>query len=294
MSVKPIQLPLPPARMRFMQEDDEALVHIGRRLADRLVENGLTETSAVIDVGSGYGRLALGIVDALPYRGRYLGFDILPRHVAWCAANMTPSSPNLRFRHLDVRNDRYNPKGRIDPAAMRFPAGSGRYDVAAVFSVFTHLDEGAIRHYLAEIRRVLRPGGVAVTTWFVFDEDRLAAVTSDQSRYPMRHEISTGVRCAFPEDPLHAIAYDQALVREMVAASGLSIASTERGSWAGEPGRALQDMIVLRRGPQGARASDRVADGTYWIHDRTIAAGRGGRRVAGRVRRRLRKRPQPA
>ncbi len=273
MCAKLVEFPLPPAGLRFMGEDDQDLVQIGHGLADLLVENGLTETASVIDVGSGYGRLALGIADALSYRGRYLGFDILPRHVAWCAENLTPMAPNFRFHHLDVRNGRYNPTGLIDPAEVRFPSGSARYDVAAVFSVFTHLDEGAIRHYLAEIRRVLRWNGVAVTTWFMFDQDRLEAVTSPQSRFPMVHELASGVRYAFQDDPLHAISYDQALIREMVATAGLSIASEERGSWAGEPGRepagrrwcsgagvSATASATERIGPAGSRAAR--ADGS--------------------------------
>lgn len=291
---KRLELPLPPAGMRFMGEDDDALVQIGRRLADRLIEHGLTETSSVIDVGCGYGRLAIGIVDALPYHGQYLGFDILVRPIAWCAGHMTRVAPNLTFRHLDVRNDRYNPRGRIDPAAMRFPARSGSYDVAAVFSVFTHLHEPAIRHYLAEIWRVLRPGGVAVSTWFVFDADRLQAVTSEQSRFPMRHELGPGIRYSFDEDPLHAIAYDEALIREMVATAGLSVERTERGSWAGEPGRSLQDLVVLRRGEEappvddGTFDLDRAVGRMSLFRDRVSTVRGVGRRAAQRFRRRLR------
>jgi SAM-dependent methyltransferase len=288
MSGTPAVLPLPPASLRFMNETDEALIRIGRGLADLLVENGLSATSALIDVGSGYGRLPLGLERVIRYRGRYVGFDILARQVTWCAANLTPAAPNLRFRHLDVRNDRYNPRGRIDPAAMRFPARTGSFDVAAVFSVFTHLHAAAIRHYLAEIHRVLRPGGVAVTTWFTFDDNRLAAVISEAATHPMRHVLAPGIRYAYPDDPLHAIAYDDALVREMVRTADFEVVSMEAGSWSGEAGRRLQDVLVLRRGHERSAPFAWAGDATFWIRDQIAAVASVGRRVVRRIRRRLR------
>jgi SAM-dependent methyltransferase len=273
-----------------MSEDDERLVAIGRGLAQLLVDHGLTETSAVIDVGSGYGRLTLGIFELLRYRGRYLGFDILPRHVEWCARHLTRIAPNVRFRHLDVRNERYNPGGRIDPAAMRFPAGSASFDVAAVFSVFTHLDRGSCGRYLVELARVLRPGGVAVTTWFAFDDDRLPAMGSEQASYRMEHVLEVGVRTSFPDNPLRAIAFEESLVRRMVADAGLEVESVARGTWAGEPGRTFQDVFVLRRDSRPTPLSDRLRDVVGRLAGTRDAARSGIGRIERRVRRRLRPR----
>ena len=67
----------------------------------------------------------------------------------------------MEFRHLDIRNDRYNPRGRSQAGDVSFPTRSGGTDVAALFSVFTHMYRHDIERYLAEIHRVLKPGAVA-------------------------------------------------------------------------------------------------------------------------------------
>jgi SAM-dependent methyltransferase len=48
----------------------------------------------------------------------------------------------------------------------RSPFASGFFDLIYSYSVFSHLSEAAHRSWLAEIRRILRPGGVLIaTTW---------------------------------------------------------------------------------------------------------------------------------
>ena len=42
-----------------------------------------------------------------------------------------------------------------------------------LFSVFTHMLEDEIRHYLAEIRRMLGRGDIAVATFFLMDSSRI-------------------------------------------------------------------------------------------------------------------------
>lgn len=291
--------------MRFMRENDEQLIQVGGELAGLLVAFGMTADSAVLDVGCGYGRLALGILHATDHRGPYLGFDILRRQIEWCQTAITPIFPTLRFEHLDIRNGRYNPGGMIEPTEASFPARSASTDVCALFSVCTHLYRPDIERYLDEIRRVLRPGGTAVTTWFLFDEARLPQATSAQATYPMVHVLDEVTRYTEEGNPLRAIAYEEGAVRAMVKAARLEVLDIDRGTWAGEPGRVLQDVVVLRRsesdtivdpepkGPgiarratiAGWRAAERARRGVGW--SRTLA--RRVRRRAGRLLGRIRK-----
>ena len=245
-----LALPLPPVELRFMGESDEKLIDVGDELAGLLVSHGLTDAASILDVGCGYGRLALGILHSTHHRGPYLGFDILARHVEWCQTRLSPSFPTMRFVRLDVRNERYNPKGTIEATQATFPTGAGSIDVIAMFSVYTHLYRPDIERYLAETRRVLRPGAVAVTTWFLFDEARLPQVTSEQSMHRMIHVLDSVTRYSDEGNPLRAIAYDQGAVEGMARAAGLEITAVERGTWAGEPGRSYQDVVVFRR-PSG-------------------------------------------
>jgi SAM-dependent methyltransferase len=240
-------LPLPPVGLRFMGEDDNRLIAVGDELAELLVAYGLTAEASILDVGCGYGRLALGLLHATGHRGRYLGFDILRRQIDWCRASISPAFPSLRFEHFDIRNERYNPGGMIEPTEASFPARSARTDVCALFSVFTHLYRPDIERYLDEIRRVLRPGGVAITTWLLFDEARLPHVTASSALYPMVHVLDEVTRYSEEGNPLRAIAYEEEAVRGMIRNARLEVLTVDRGTWAGEPGRTAQDLVVLRR-----------------------------------------------
>lgn len=238
--------PLPPPRLRFMNEDDAKFIQTGNELAATLYAHGLTDDSRLLDVGSGYGRLAFGLMGT-GYSGRYLGFDILPRHVRWCRRNLT-ADPRFRFAHLDVVNARYNPGGSIPAVEARFPAPDRSRDYCALFSVFTHFYADDVRRYLAEIHRVLVPGGLAATTWFLFDDARVPAVTGERSAFRLVHQLDDVTRFETTDDPLKAIGYDEGFVRGLVAEGGLEVVSVTRGSWAGDqpPGQ-YQDLVVLRR-----------------------------------------------
>lgn len=232
-----------------MNEGDNQLVKMGTELAVTLYAHGLGDEHRLLDAGSGYGRLALGLM-ATGYGGRYVGFDILHRHVTWCQKTLTPLDGRYRFKHLDVRNDRYNPDGLGDPASTPFPVKSGSKDMAALFSVFTHMYEPEIKHYLRELRRVLTPGGRAVTSWLLFDESRLPAVVASRSTYRLIFTLGAHARFSDPEDPLRAIGYSERHVRRMVTRAGLRVESIRRGTWAGEVvgvGESFQDLVVIGR-----------------------------------------------
>lgn len=270
-----------------MNEDDAGLIRIGDELAGILVEYGLTPDAAVLDVGCGYGRLALGILHSTDHRGEYLGFDILRRQIEWCRTTITPAFPRTRFVHLDVRNARYNPHGALDATEVTFPTPSAATDLCALFSVFTHLYRADIERYLGEIRRVLRPGGVAVTTWFLLDAARIPIAAAPGAMYPMIHVLDATTRYADATDPLRAIAYDEDAVRAMADAARLEVVAVERGTWAGEAGRTVQDIVVLRRrptdttidpGPEGPGIAARARPAVAWVRNLP-------RRVARRVRR---------
>lgn len=251
------EIPLAPPHLRLMGDSDERFVENAVQLAHLVQRLGLRDTDEILDVGCSIGRLAVGLLAGTDFRGRYVGFDVMPKQVKWAKRNVQPVAENFFFRHVDVHNDRYNPNGTVQPKDLTFPARTGGFHMATLFSIFTHFYKEDVDLYLRELRRVLRPGGRVVATWFLYDEARMEAVMASQ--YPMtyRHDDVTIYNDA--EDPLRAIAFDEAYVRRQIAGAGLEIERIEHGKWAGGEGPEFQDVVVLRR-PQDPTPSfaDRV------------------------------------
>ena len=240
-----VQIPLPPPRLRLMKDSDEDFVNRAVSLAELLYRLGLADDDELLDVGCSVGRLAIGLLAGTNFNGRYVGFDVMRKQVRWARQNLTPVAPRCLFRHVDARNDRYNPRGSVEPADLRFPARDNGFHMAALFSVFTHFYKEDIAVYLAELKRALRPGGTVVATWFLYDDGSYDAAVN--SAYPMTHRLDDVTIYTNAEDPLRAIAFHQKHVEAMVADAGLEIATIEHGKWKGGPGPEFQDVVVLRK-----------------------------------------------
>lgn len=229
-----------------MGESEEAFVEAGVLLAELLYQLGLEDDHELIDVGCSVGRLPIGLLAGTGFRGRYVGFDVMRPQVVWARRNLTPVVDRMRFRHVDVRNERYNPEGTVEPAELRFPARDDGFHMACLFSIFTHFYKEDIAVYLRELRRVLRPGGTVVATWFLYDDERYDAAVASEA-YPMTHRLDDVTIYNDADDPLRAIAFHEDAVRAMVTEAGLELADVERGRWADGPGPLFQDVVVLRR-----------------------------------------------
>lgn len=183
---------VPPRRPMFMGTPD--YVGVGDEFLGHFRTLGHLEPShRVLDVGCGIGRMARPLTACLDERGSYDGFDVDAAGVAWCVKIVTARFPRFRFRHRDVRSDRYNPRGRIPPAELRFPYGDGSFDFVFLTSVFTHMLPDDVDRYVREVSRVLDPAvpGDAIA----IPEDRaLAAIAGAglQLEPPVRYGRWTG------------------------------------------------------------------------------------------------------
>jgi len=145
-------LPIPPARLNELvsgTRDVSWYVAAGRMGFDAilacLARNGveLAELRKVLDFGCGSGR----VIRYWKGRGPQLfGSDYNPELVEWCRGN-------LAFAEF-ATNELAPPLVYADAT----------FDLVYSLSVFTHLDEPMQEAWMAELARVLKPGGLAYIT----------------------------------------------------------------------------------------------------------------------------------
>lgn len=209
-----------------------------------LIENGLTPDDHVLDVGCGLGRMAVALVPYLSARGGYDGFDIMPAVIRWCRT-ITRSHPNFRFKLVDVSSDRYHRGGAAAASAFVFPYAEASFDYAFVGSVFTHMFPADMKNYLAEIARVLKPGGRAAISYYLIDPERRAELARGESALSFQHR-GDGYWAEMADLPEAAIAYDKDEVLALIDRHGLDIAASYYGQW---PTTKLhsQDVLIVRK-----------------------------------------------
>jgi SAM-dependent methyltransferase len=173
----PDGLPLPPPRLRQLvsgrSADAEYFIRIGEamnasiRSAAAGAGSPVEEMEAILDFGCGSGRVARHWVGL---QGLQLhGCDYNVELVRWCAAN-------LSFLQV-ARNE-------LDPPA---PYEDESFDLVYALSVLSHLGEPLQEHWVAEYRRLLRPGGLLVVS--VLGEKATHRLTAEERERFDRGEL---------------------------------------------------------------------------------------------------------
>jgi SAM-dependent methyltransferase len=209
---------------------------------------GLQRTSSVLDVGCGIGRIALPLTSYLTPAGRYEGFDIMPDGIDYCARVVTPRFGNFRFARADVHNSYYNPGGTTQPEDYRFPHPDDAFDIVISTSVFTHLRPAAIERYVAESRRVLKPGGICLHTCFLIDDETRALIAAGRDYNGFRHQMD-GFMTNDLDHVESAIAIPLDDLRAIYRRCGLDAPTIHPGSWSGRAGncRSHQDLCIASK-----------------------------------------------
>lgn len=224
----------------------------GAHLRNYQRQMGLFPGMTFVDVGCGIGRDAFQLMDFLDDQGRYVGIDVTRDSIAWCRRHVTARDARFSFHHFDAYNELYNPYGRRTTMDFRLPLPDGSADRIGLASVFTHLLEDEVLHYMREFRRVLKPDGRVHASFFLHAPEALAAAARGGSTpWTFAIPLSDGVYANDPQYPRGAVAYTDAAMRRLMHEAGLT---TDRpyvkGAWSGLHGDAAeegQDAVILKR-----------------------------------------------
>lgn len=121
---------------------------IGMLCRDLLLHFGLQENMSLVDVGCGSGRLAYALREM---NLKYFGIDIIPELISYA-------------REICKRSD-WDFKLSAD---LTLPAADCSADFVTFFSVFTHLRHEESFVYLKEAKRILKPAGKIVFSFWDF------------------------------------------------------------------------------------------------------------------------------
>jgi ubiquinone/menaquinone biosynthesis C-methylase UbiE len=236
---------LPPMSLHFIGGGD--FKKIGEQFVSHFINvGGLHPAEVVLDIGCGTGRMAIPLLNYMSPAGRYLGFDISKKAIDWCRRTFADRNDKFTFHYANIHNAEYNPRGNISATEYKFPCGDSEIDFAFATSVFTHMRRAEVMHYLAEIRRVLKPNGRAMLTFFILDEENRRRMRDGLTTYKFDQDMGDCYTID-KKTPERAIAYNIEDLHTMLSNSGLELRQPILyGSWSGRRSMLdTQDTIII-------------------------------------------------
>lgn len=204
-------IPIPPLEMRQLvgPEDPAAFDNPTGGLVFPFLPESAYES--VFDFACGCGRIARQLLQQNPRPKRYVGVDIHRKMIEWDQKNLSPIDPGFQFQHHDVYNPGHAPHNTKQLTAP-FEVADSSFTLVIAWSIFTHLYEVQVLHYLREIARIMRPDGQLLSTWFLFEKREFPMMQAFQNTLFI-NEI----------DPSNATIFDKEWLRQAVREAGLSI-----------------------------------------------------------------------
>lgn len=207
----------------------------------------------ILDVGCGTGLVGLATLPLLGDGGHCLGLDVNEENIDFCRRHYEDT--RLSFELLEVPNASYAPDHTAGP--VQWPVADNSQHLVTALSVWTHLDPETAAASMAEVARVLVPGGRAIISFFIDgvsdSESRSTPSTSRYHRTPpeqwaFTHPVAPGWSTPeWTKVPEQAIAIDRPTLEAMLEASGLRLDRLLPGYWSEAPGLYFQDIAIIER-----------------------------------------------
>ena len=233
--------------------DEGVFQHIGLVNAFFLLSCcGLRPEHHVLEPGCGSGRNARFIAPFLdPELGAFAGFDVSAPAIDWANESISKPFPNAQFVHANIHNTYYNPSGGILASEYQFPYEDQRFDVVFLPSVFTHMEQKGFERYVAEIHRVMKPGGRLLSWHFLIDEARFELACSGEIGGYKITRLNDHLWVPAHEELEAYTFYELQYVLETLASAGFRPHGLMLGTWAKEQGAGIiedhQDKILSAR-----------------------------------------------
>lgn len=239
---------VPPKGMIYTGSGD--FIHQGNHFLEHFKDAGLKPEHAVLDIGSGIGRMARAIAFYLNEHGSYEGFDVVEKGVLWCKNNIQKRFPAFNFTYVELQNSLYSESGD-DASTFKFPYEDNRFNFAFLTSVFTHMPKSEVLHYLNEINRTLDTGGICFSTFFILNEESESLMQSGDFKFS--HDYGDYALMDKNVDAAN-IAFKEEFLLQAIRERGFTIKEIIYGNWCGtRPSKynEFQDIIILQKEKAG-------------------------------------------
>jgi len=229
----------------------------GQSQLQRLIRYAnLNSKSNILDIGCGGGKLISALLPVIK-EGTYSTFEVNKEYIEFWSKSLAKKYHNFIFNHADLWHSYYNPKGKYKTAEYIFPYKNNVFDIVYLNSIFTHLIPSEISHYLTEIRRVLKSGGIVLATYFIVNNESLSLDSkglSNKSLIKQCHKLLNyqyGNYWARDEDVKERlVGIDEEWVKDMYEQNNFEIVNIVYGYWCGrkqDTDNTLQDIVVARK-----------------------------------------------
>ena len=146
--------PLPPPRLRFRMAGSpsrDLFLEVGKHSSEEMEASldqagrPLASFGSILDFGCGCGRTLIWLAERYPATV-FQGADVDAASIQWCKQNvpLAEFNQNRPLPPLDYSDE--------------------TFDLVYAISVFTHLSEEFQLRWIGELRRILKPGGVLLST----------------------------------------------------------------------------------------------------------------------------------
>jgi SAM-dependent methyltransferase len=181
----------------------------------------------------------------------------MKNNIDFCRRHYPPS--HCEFIHFDVNNPAYAPSQ--SDTKLKWPVESESIDLTTALSVWTHLNEEDATFYFKEISRVLKPGGIAIVTFFLLDElyeESRSLRSHQEGRYHMTFQDQwifdqpsygsiAWLNPKWAKVPEQAIGVTNIGLDRLTSHSGLRLVGHYQGNWKEVPGAFFQDILIFKK-----------------------------------------------
>lgn len=205
----------------------------------------ITPTHKVLDYGCGLARLAIPMSGYMRYEeGSYCGVDT-DKNCIKRNKRVFGHLPNFKFHNVDIYSKMYNRKGQDYQVLLEKNFG-GPFDLAFLFSVFTHVLPEDCDFLLKFLKSQLSNSGEIFTSFFLLNEATQEAIDSGNAHRKFATSYGNA-RIDNPKVPEGAVAYYKTDVLERFTRAGFSEIEIHYGKWRGNVDSWVwQDIIIAK------------------------------------------------